>query len=77
MDAPLVAPEKRPSVRSATCLSSPIPATADVGDSISFIPGPPFGPSYLITITSPLFIFLPKIAFTASSSELKTLAGPS
>ena len=41
------------------------------------MPGPPFGPSYLITITSPGFIFLEKIAAFASSSELNTLAGPS
>ena len=40
-----VAPEKRPSVISATSLSSPMPAMAEVGDSISRMPGPPAGPS--------------------------------
>ena len=41
----LDAPEKRPSVISATLEPRPIPAMADVGFSISLIPGPPFGPS--------------------------------
>ena len=77
IDAPLVAPLNLPSVISATDLSSPIPDIADVGESISLIPGPPFGPSYLITITSPATILLLNIASTASSSELNTLAGPS
>ena len=45
MDAPLDAPEKRPSVIRATELPSPIPAIAEVGFNISLIPGPPFGPS--------------------------------
>ena len=45
MDAPLDAPLKRPSVIRATEDPSPIPAIADVGFSISLIPGPPFGPS--------------------------------
>ena len=45
MEAPWVAPENRPSVMRATFLSIPIPATADVADSISRIPGPPCGPS--------------------------------
>ena len=74
--APLVAPLNLPSVISATYLSKPIPAIADVGDSISLIPGPPFGPSYLITTTSPLTIFLERIASIASSSKSNTLAGP-
>ena len=39
------APEKRPSVIRATEEPSPIPAMAEVGFSISRIPGPPFGPS--------------------------------
>ena len=72
-----MAPLNLPSVISATDLSSPIPDIADVGESISLIPGPPFGPSYLITITSPATILLLNIASTASSSELNTLAGPS
>ena len=45
MDAPLDAPEKRPSVISATLEPSPIPAMAEVGFSISRMPGPPLGPS--------------------------------
>ena len=49
---------------------------ADVGLSISLIPGPPLGPSYLITTTSPSTIFPPFIALIASSSQSKTLAGP-
>ena len=43
--APLVAPEKRPSVKSATLSSSPMPDNMEVGVSISRIPGPPLGPS--------------------------------
>ncbi len=75
--APLVAPEKRPSVRRATSLSNPIPQRAEVGASISRIPGPPFGPSYRMTTTSPFLISPSIIAWYASSSELNTLAGPS
>ena len=45
IQAPLEAPEKRPSVIRATEEPSPIPAMADVGFNISLIPGPPFGPS--------------------------------
>ena len=71
-----MAPLNLPSVISATDLSSPIPDIADVGESISLIPGPPLGPSYLITITSPATILLLNIASTASSSESNTLAGP-
>ena len=33
---------------------------------LSGMPGPPFGPSYLITMTSPALIFLPRIALIAS-----------
>ena len=77
IDAPRLAPEKRPSVISATDEPSPIPAIADVGLSISLMPGPPLGPSYLITTTSPGTIFPPFIAAIASSSQSNTLAGPS
>ena len=77
MAAPRVAPEKRPSVIKAISLSKPIPLKREVGVSISLIPGPPLGPSYLITITSPFCTTCPMIAFVASSSESKTLAGPS
>ena len=45
IEAPLEAPEKRPSVINATESPSPIPAIAEVGFNISLIPGPPFGPS--------------------------------
>ena len=51
--APLVPPENLPSVISATLEPRPIPIIALVGANISGIPGPPLGPSYLITITSP------------------------
>ena len=42
---PLVAPEKRPSVISATSLPNPRPTILEVGANISGIPGPPLGPS--------------------------------
>lgn len=45
MEAPLEAPLNRPSVIRATLEPSPIPAIAEVGFSISRMPGPPFGPS--------------------------------
>ena len=77
MDAPRLAPEKRPSVMSATVEPSPIPAMADVGLSISLMPGPPLGPSYLMTTTSPATILPDLMASIASSSQSNTLAGPS
>ena len=45
MEAPLDAPENRPSVIRATVEPRPIPAMAEVGLSISRMPGPPLGPS--------------------------------
>ena len=45
MHGPLEAPEKRPSVMRATELARPMPQMAEVGVSISRIPGPPEGPS--------------------------------
>ena len=42
---PWVAPEKRPSVISATSSPSPSPTIAAVTCSISRMPGPPAGPS--------------------------------
>jgi dihydroxyacid dehydratase/phosphogluconate dehydratase len=42
---PWAPPEKRPSVISATLPPKPLPMTAEVGASISRIPGPPAGPS--------------------------------
>ena len=43
--APRVAPENLPSVINATLSPSPAPTMAEVGVSISRIPGPPKGPS--------------------------------
>ena len=40
------------------------------------MPGPPFGPSFLITTTSPLLILLLNKASIASCSLSKTFAGP-
>ena len=62
-------PENLPSVMSATSLPSPAPMIAEVGVSISGIPGPPFGPSYRITTTSPLTISFFSRACSISSSE--------
>ena len=50
---PRVAPEKRPSVMSATFLPMPWPDSAAVVASISRMPGPPAGPSLRMTMTSP------------------------
>ena len=47
-----------------------------MGASISRIPGPPFGPSYLITMTSPSIILSLRTAWSASSSQAKVLALP-
>lgn len=71
---PRVPPEKRPSVMRAALM--PAPLIAEVGASISCIPGPPFGPSYLITTTSPSLILPPRIADRESSWVLKTRAVP-
>ena len=54
---PRVAPEKRPSVISATESPSPSPTIAAVTASISRMPGPPAGPSLRITTTSPGLIW--------------------
>ena len=54
--SPCVAPEKRPSVISATESPSPAPMIAAVTASISRMPGPPLGPSLRITTTSPAVI---------------------
>ena len=40
------------------------------------MPGPPLGPSYLITITSPSLYFFSLTALKASSSQSKHLALP-
>mmetsp|Transcript_43205 Transcript_43205/g.92018 ORF Transcript_43205/g.92018 Transcript_43205/m.92018 type:complete len:209 (-) Transcript_43205:1238-1864(-) len=74
---PCEPPLNRPSVMSATSLPRPAPMTMEVGLSISFIPGPPFGPSYLIASTHPLseaWSFL--TASIMSSSASKHRAGP-
>ena len=52
---PCEPPENLPSVIKATELPKPAPIMADVGLSISDIPGPPFGPQYLMTTTFPGF----------------------
>ena len=49
---------------------------ADVGFSISGIPGPPRGPTYLITTTSPAFILPVLMPLINSCSPSNTLAGP-
>mmetsp|Transcript_62763 Transcript_62763/g.147178 ORF Transcript_62763/g.147178 Transcript_62763/m.147178 type:complete len:265 (+) Transcript_62763:352-1146(+) len=69
-------PEKRPSVIRATCFPRPAPMIALVGVSISRIPGPPFGPSYRITMKSPLEILPCSSPFSIASSLSKTLALP-
>ena len=74
---PLVPPENLPSVTIATCLPSPWPTRAAVVASISRMPGPPFGPSYLITTTSPGTIPPFETSSKAASSRSKTRALPS
>ena len=73
---PRVAPEKRPSVISATESPSPSPTIAAVTASISRMPGPPAGPSLRITTTSPGLIWPLVTAAIAASSPSKTRAGP-
>mmetsp|Transcript_11041 Transcript_11041/g.20034 ORF Transcript_11041/g.20034 Transcript_11041/m.20034 type:complete len:390 (+) Transcript_11041:309-1478(+) len=76
MMKPWEPPEKRPSVISATCLPKPAPMIALVGVNISLMPGPPFGPSYLITTKSPFWIFPCSSPRSIASSPSNTLAGP-
>jgi hypothetical protein len=45
-------PENLPSVIKATLFPNPAPIMAEVGLSISGIPGPPLGPQYLMTTIS-------------------------
>src|SRR5579875_781044 len=73
---PRVPPLKRPSVKSATLSPRPSPTIAAVTPNISRIPGPPRGPSYRMTTTSPATILRSSIARIASSSRSKTRAGP-
>ena len=73
---PWVAPEKRPSVSSATSSPRPSPTIAAVTASISRMPGPPLGPSLRMTTTSPFWIDCAFTAANASSSDSNTRAGP-
>ena len=77
MLSPEVPPLKRPSVTSAHALPRPLPFRNEVGYSISCMPGPPFGPSYEITTTSPASIWSAMMASHAASCEWKTRAAPS
>ncbi len=61
----------------ATSLSNPIPAMAEVGDNISCMPGPPFGPSYRTITMCPGFTFPPIIPAMASGSDSNMMAFPS
>ena len=73
---PCVPPENLPSVIKATDAPKPAPNIAEVGFNISDIPGPPFGPTYLITTTSPALTFPDEMPSITANSPLKTLAGP-
>ena len=73
---PCVAPEKRPSVSSATESPRPSPWIAAVTASISRMPGPPAGPSLRMTTTSPSFRPPALTASNASASPSNTRAGP-
>ena len=75
-DSPEVPPENRPSVTRAQARPRPLPLRKLVGYSISCMPGPPLGPSYRISTTSPASTFPPRIPSTAASWLSKTLAGP-
>ena len=66
---PWLAPEKRPSVTSATFVPRPRPTRAPPGESISGIPGAPLGPSWRTTSTSPSFTSPLWIAAYASRSS--------
>ena len=73
---PWLPPLKRPSVISATSLPRPLPMTAEVGDNISRMPGPPRGPSYRMTMTSPFTTVPSRMRRSASSSLSNTRARP-
>ena len=73
---PEVPPLNLPSVIKAHSLPKCLLFIYDVGYNISCIPGPPFGPSCVMTTTSPLTTLPPKIPSQAASCESKTLAGP-
>jgi len=63
-------------VISAHARPSPLPFRKLVGYSISCMPGPPRGPSYLITTTSPERTEPLRMPATASSWLSNTTAGP-
>ena len=78
MTKPWDPPLNLPSVMRATQSPSPAPMMALVGVSISGIPGPPLGPSYLMTTTQPLKDSgSSSSAASIASSWSKHLAGPS
>src|ERR1700733_6089717 len=72
---PCVAPEKRPSVSSATSSPSPSPTSAAVTASISRMPGPPAGPSLRMSTTAPALIPCARAAATACSSRPRAPSG--
>ena len=76
MQGPRVEPEKRPSVIKAVLSSIPRPTRRAVTMNISRIPGPPLGPSYFRTMTSPAWIFPADSASIESSILLNTRAFP-
>ncbi|ANB15841.1 hypothetical protein AWJ20_3485 [Sugiyamaella lignohabitans] len=78
MRKPWEPPLNLPSVRRATSLPKPYPIRALEGLSISGIPGPPFGPSYLMTTTvlTPFLISPFSSAAIKSSSSSNTRAVP-
>ena len=76
MHNPVVPPENLPSVISNTSFPRPAPFIAAVICNISLIPGPPLGPSFRMTTTSPFLILLLNRASNASCSLSKTFAGP-
>ncbi|MNY49977.1 hypothetical protein D3C86_1854490 [compost metagenome] len=73
---PCVPPENLPSVINATDFPNPAPIIAEVGFSISGIPGAPTGPSFLITTTSPFLTRPEEIPAIKSCSPSNTRAGP-
>mmetsp|Transcript_108 Transcript_108/g.281 ORF Transcript_108/g.281 Transcript_108/m.281 type:complete len:338 (-) Transcript_108:568-1581(-) len=77
MTKPWEPPEKRPSVISAHWSPRPAPMIAEVGVSISGIPGPPLGPSYRMTTTEFLNGSMSlETAASMSSSQSKQRALP-
>nr|GMD00444.1 Uncharacterised protein [Ipomoea batatas] len=70
-------PENLPSVSNDHTFPRPAPIIALVGVSISGMPGPPLGPSPLMTTTFPCkLIGSSEIAVIMDSSPSKTRAGP-